>query len=110
MGRPSSKRRRNQMGRRKEQASPETPQVHEAGRSLFLLPLRRHRSPCGGVVTVVKEWYAEGSDVNSEAVVDVKAPRLSVLSVPEKVWERVCELGNGFEGDGFEIGEEDAEV
>ncbi|KAE8729623.1 hypothetical protein F3Y22_tig00003507pilonHSYRG00214 [Hibiscus syriacus] len=90
-----------------------------------------------GVVTVVKEWYAEGSDVNSEAVVDVKAvgemrrqvdlkdmkqdgelkgfvmfrqPRLSVLSVPEKVWERVCELGNGFEGDGFEIGEEDAEV
>ncbi|KAK8698842.1 hypothetical protein V6N13_114948 [Hibiscus sabdariffa] len=87
-----------------------------------------------GVVSVLKECYAEGSDdKNSEAVVDVKAvgemrrqvdlkdmkqdgelkgfimfrqPRLSVLPVPERVWERICELGNGFEGDGIDIGED----
>ncbi|GMI88305.1 hypothetical protein like AT2G14660 [Hibiscus trionum] len=84
-----------------------------------------------GVVSVVKEWYSD--DENSEAVVDVKAvgemrrrvdlkdmkqdgelkgfvmfrqPRLSVLPVPEKVWKRICELGNGFEGDGIDIGED----
>ncbi|MBA0631639.1 hypothetical protein Godav_000494 [Gossypium davidsonii] len=87
-----------------------------------------------GVVSVVREWYAaEGGDKNSEVVVDVKAvgemrrqvdlkdmkqdgelkgfvmfrqPRLSVLPVPEKVWERICELGNGFEGDGIDIGDD----
>lgn len=78
-----------------------------------------------GVVTVVKEWYGEG-DVGGGAV-DVKAvgemrspvdlkemkgdrglkgfalfrqPRLSVVPVPEEVWERVCDLGGGYEGDG----------
>jgi len=78
-----------------------------------------------GVVTVVKEWYGDG-DVGGGAV-DVKAvgemrspvdlkemkgdrglngfalfrqPRLSVVPVPEEVWERVCDLGGGYEGDG----------
>ncbi|KAE8687700.1 hypothetical protein F3Y22_tig00111008pilonHSYRG00025 [Hibiscus syriacus] len=86
-----------------------------------------------GVVSVVKKWYAEDSDLNSEALVDVKAvgemrrqvdlkdmkqdgelkgfimfrqQRLSVLPVAEKVWERICELENGFEGDGFDIGKD----
>ncbi|KAK6253399.1 hypothetical protein QUC31_015119 [Theobroma cacao] len=81
-----------------------------------------------GVVSVVKEWYSESGDKNSEVVVDVKAvgemrrrvdlkdmkqdgelkgfvmfrqPRLSVMPVPEEVWKRICELGNGFEGDGI---------
>ncbi|XP_039058599.1 uncharacterized protein LOC120202201 [Hibiscus syriacus] len=36
--------------------------------------------------------------------------RLSVLPVSEKVWEMVCELGNAFQGDGFDIGKDDAEV
>ncbi|KAG6652156.1 hypothetical protein I3843_06G156500 [Carya illinoinensis] len=78
-----------------------------------------------GVVTVVKEWYGDG-DGNGGAV-DVKAvgemrrqvdlkemkgdsglkgfalfrqPRLSVVPVSEDVWERVCDLGGGYEGDG----------
>ncbi|XP_074330023.1 uncharacterized protein LOC141667429 [Apium graveolens] len=77
-----------------------------------------------GVVEVVREWYA---DENDNGVVDVKAvgemrrhvdlkemkrdeglkgfelfrqPRLSVVRVEERVWERVCEIGGGYEGDG----------
>lgn len=76
-----------------------------------------------GVVTVIKEWYA---DKENEAVVDVRAiglmrrpielkemktneelkvfdlfkqPRLSVVPVPEGFWKKVCELAGGFEGD-----------
>lgn len=85
-----------------------------------------------GVVTVVKEWYDEGG----EGVVDVKAagemrrpldlkelkgdeglkgfqlfrqPRLSVVPVSKEVWERVCELGGGFEGDGKDDGGDDVD-
>ncbi|KAF9675783.1 hypothetical protein SADUNF_Sadunf09G0068700 [Salix dunnii] len=80
-----------------------------------------------GAVTVVREWY----EVGGEGVVDVKAvgemrrpldlkelkgdeglkgfqlfrqPRLSVVPVSKEIWERVCELGGGFEGDGKEDG------
>ncbi|KAJ6671096.1 THYMOCYTE NUCLEAR PROTEIN 1 [Salix viminalis] len=83
-----------------------------------------------GAVTVVREWY----EVGGEGVVDVKAvgemrrpldlkelkgdeglkafqlfrqPRLSVVPVSKEVWERVCELGGGFEGDGKEDGGDD---
>lgn len=76
-----------------------------------------------GVVTVIKEWY----EVAGEGMVDVKAvgemrraldlkelkddeglkgfalfrqPRLSVVPVSTEVWEKICELGGGFEGDG----------
>ncbi|MQM02970.1 hypothetical protein Taro_035741 [Colocasia esculenta] len=76
-----------------------------------------------GVVEVVKPWYATGGD-GGEGAVDVRAvgemrrsvglkeikeepamaafglvrqPRLSVVPVPEEVWEKVCEMGGGFE-------------
>ncbi|OMO63390.1 hypothetical protein COLO4_32488 [Corchorus olitorius] len=79
------------------------------------------------------ESEAEKSDKNSEVVVDVKAvgemrrqvdlkdmkqdeelkgfvlfkqPRLSVMPVPQEVWNRICELGNGYEGDGNAIGKD----
>lgn len=77
-----------------------------------------------GVVMVTREWY---SDEGDDVIVDVEAvgemrrlvglsemkgdpglvgfglfrqPRLSVVPVSKGVWERVCELGGGFEGDG----------
>ncbi|CDP20397.1 unnamed protein product [Coffea canephora] len=77
-----------------------------------------------GVVSVVREWYADDS---GDSAVDVKAvgemrrpvdlgemkkesglqgcglfrqPRLSVVPVEKSMWERVCEMGGGFEGDG----------
>lgn len=77
-----------------------------------------------GVVSVIREWYADDS---GEGAVDVKAvgemrrpvdlgemkkesglqrcgllrqPRLSVVPVEKSMWERVCEMGGGFEGDG----------
>ncbi|OMO73857.1 hypothetical protein CCACVL1_17112 [Corchorus capsularis] len=79
------------------------------------------------------EPESEKSDKNSEVVVDVKAvgemrrqvdlkdmkqdeelkgfvlfkqPRLSVMPVPQEVWKRICELGNGYEGDGNAIGKD----
>lgn len=87
-----------------------------------------------GVVRVVKECYDDGED--GGLAVDVAAagefrrpvdlaemkgderlkasgfalfrqPRLSVVPVPAEVWERVCELGGGYEGDG---GAEEEEV
>ncbi|XP_012093166.1 thymocyte nuclear protein 1 [Jatropha curcas] len=84
-----------------------------------------------GVVIVVKEGYQTDDD---EVVVDVKAvgemrrpvdlkemkgdermkgfalfrqPRLSVVPVSKEIWEKICELGGGFEGDGNDNGEED---
>ncbi|KAJ4824332.1 hypothetical protein Tsubulata_004293 [Turnera subulata] len=83
-----------------------------------------------GVVTLKREWYEEA---NGEGAVDVEAvgemrrpvdlkemkgdqglkgfalfrqPRLSVVPVPEEVWERVCELGGGFQGDGKDTGDD----
>ncbi|GFS42885.1 hypothetical protein Acr_00g0082290 [Actinidia rufa] len=78
-----------------------------------------------GVVSVVREWYSDGEDgggaVDVRAVgemrrpVDLKEmkgdvglkgfalfrqPRLSVVPVPEDVWDRVCDLGGGFGEDG----------
>ncbi|KAG8645715.1 hypothetical protein MANES_10G086600v8 [Manihot esculenta] len=77
-----------------------------------------------GVVSVVKEWYQSGEH---EVVVDVQAigemrrpvdlkemkdndklkgltlfrqPRLSVVPISKEVWDIVCELGGGYEGDG----------
>ncbi|XP_010273393.1 PREDICTED: thymocyte nuclear protein 1 [Nelumbo nucifera] len=76
-----------------------------------------------GVVTVTKEWYTT-HDKNGEGAVDVRAvgemrrpvnlkdikgddglkgfalfkqPRLSVVPVPKDVWNRLCEIGGGFE-------------
>ncbi|XAR72999.1 hypothetical protein NMG60_11019835 [Bertholletia excelsa] len=70
-----------------------------------------------GVVSVVREWYPDGEDgiaVDVKAVGEMRAPvdlkemkgdgglkdfallrqpRLSVAPVPEKVWDRICELG-----------------
>ncbi|GFY90063.1 hypothetical protein Acr_07g0002600 [Actinidia rufa] len=85
-----------------------------------------------GVVSVVREWYSDGED--DGGLVDVKAvgemrrpvdlkemkedvglkgfalfrqPRLSVVPVPEDVWNRVCDLGGGFGEDGRGSGSED---
>lgn len=84
-----------------------------------------------GVVEVTREWYTDGDgdDNGGEGAVDVRAvgemrrfvdlkemkgdkgikdfvlfrqPRLSVVPVEEDVWKRVCELGDGFCGDGKE--------
>ncbi|CAI0401242.1 unnamed protein product [Linum tenue] len=78
-----------------------------------------------GVVTVAKEWHEATGAVDVMAVgemrrpVDLKEmkadgglqgfalfrqPRLSVVAVPVEVWERVCELGGGFQGDGKAAG------
>ncbi|KAK9163636.1 hypothetical protein Syun_004538 [Stephania yunnanensis] len=85
-----------------------------------------------GVVSVAKEWYEDEEE--EEGVVDVMAvgemrrvvdlkemkgedglkgfdlfrqPRLSVVPVPEKIWERICEIGGGFEGGAAEDEEEE---
>ncbi|KAF3434501.1 hypothetical protein FNV43_RR21586 [Rhamnella rubrinervis] len=86
-----------------------------------------------GVVSVIREWYSqEGS--GDDVVVDVKAvgemrkpvdlkemkgdgglkgfalfrqPRLSVVPVPKDVWDKICDLGNGFEGDGLAYEDDD---
>ncbi|XAR72992.1 hypothetical protein NMG60_11019828 [Bertholletia excelsa] len=82
-----------------------------------------------GVVSVVREWYPDGEDgiaVDVKAVGEMRAavdlkemkgdgglkdfallrqPRLSVAPVPEKVWDRICELGGGF-GDGEDEGDD----
>lgn len=77
-----------------------------------------------GVVSVVREWYTDEKDDNG--AVDVKAvgemrrpvdlkemkktgeikdfglfrqPRLSVVPVGKEVWDRICEMGGGFEED-----------
>ncbi|CAA0361522.1 unnamed protein product [Arabidopsis thaliana] len=85
-----------------------------------------------GVVEVSREWYTgDDEGVEGEGAVDVKAigemrkcvdlkemkgdkgistkgfvlfrqPRLSVVPVEEDVWNKICELGNGFCGDGKE--------
>ncbi|KAJ0245933.1 EVE domain-containing protein [Hirschfeldia incana] len=79
-----------------------------------------------GVVEVAREWYA---DDDGEGAVDVKAvgemrrfvdlkemkgekgikdfvlfrqPRLSVVPVEVDVWQKICELGDGFSGNGKE--------
>ncbi|KAL1212160.1 hypothetical protein V5N11_028782 [Cardamine amara subsp. amara] len=83
-----------------------------------------------GVVEVSREWYTD-DDEGGDGAVDVKAigemrkfvdlkemkkdkgikdfvlfrqPRLSVVPVEENVWEKICQLGNGFGGDGLEDG------
>lgn len=84
-----------------------------------------------GVVTVVRESYEDsgGVAVDVRAVgemrrhVDLKEmkqedclkgfvllrqPRLSVVPVPEDFWGKICELGDGFHGDGQDA-EEDCE-
>ncbi|XP_061354579.1 uncharacterized protein LOC133299153 isoform X2 [Gastrolobium bilobum] len=73
-----------------------------------------------GVVSVVREWYAEGDGgaVDVKAVgemrrpVDLKEikhfkdfallrqPRLSVVPVPDHIWNEICALGGGYDGDG----------
>lgn len=81
-----------------------------------------------GVVAVTRQWYEEDDDVGG--AVDVKAvgemrrhvdlaemkkaegmlkgfqllrqPRLSVVPVDKDVWERILEMGGGYEGDGKE--------
>ncbi|KAI9180734.1 hypothetical protein LWI28_007661 [Acer negundo] len=78
-----------------------------------------------GVVSVIREWYGENGEVSVDVkevgmmrrTVDLKEmkrddrlkgwglfrqPRLSVVPVSESVWERVCDLGGGFDGDGRE--------
>lgn len=77
-----------------------------------------------GVVTVVREWYSEDGDDGAVDVKEVgemrrsvdlkemkgderlksfalfKQPRLSVVPVSEDVWNTICDLGGGYEGDG----------
>ncbi|XP_018435710.2 multiple RNA-binding domain-containing protein 1-like [Raphanus sativus] len=81
-----------------------------------------------GVVEVAREWYEDDDDEGEgEGAVDVKAvgemrrfvdlkemkgdkgikdfvlfrqPRLSVVPVEVDVWQKICELGDGFSGDG----------
>lgn len=88
-----------------------------------------------GVVTVIREWYSE-EGAGNDCVVDVKAvgemrkpvdlkemkgdgglkgfdlfrqPRLSVVPVTKDVWDKICDLGNGFEGDGRVVEDDDDE-
>ncbi|MED6217743.1 hypothetical protein PIB30_020542 [Stylosanthes scabra] len=76
-----------------------------------------------GVVTVVREWYQDG---DAGGAVDVKAvgemrravdlkemkgdpdmkdfilfrqPRLSVVPVSDNIWNKICALGGGYQGD-----------
>lgn len=75
-----------------------------------------------GVVEVVREWYEEGDGggaVDVKAVGEMKTavglaemkkelkgvefsllrqPRLSVLPVEKRVWDKICEMGGGYEG------------
>ncbi|KAK4377223.1 hypothetical protein RND71_003519 [Anisodus tanguticus] len=78
-----------------------------------------------GVVSVTREWYTD-DDEGGGGTVDVKAvgemrrvvelaemkrdeglkgfvlfkqPRLSVVPVEKGFWDRICEIGGGFEGD-----------
>lgn len=79
-----------------------------------------------GVVSVVREWYADdGGAVDVKAVgemrrqVDLKEmknlkdfamlkqPRLSVVPVPDRIWNTICDLGGGYHGDGNENGEDE---
>ncbi|KAL8234667.1 hypothetical protein R6Q59_020767 [Mikania micrantha] len=79
-----------------------------------------------GVVTVVREWYEDddggGGSVDVRAVGEMRRPvdltemkgglknckefglfrqpRLSVVPVPVDVWEKICEMGDGYEGYG----------
>ncbi|KAG2323047.1 hypothetical protein Bca52824_016260 [Brassica carinata] len=53
-----------------------------------------------GVVELAREWYADDDD--GEGAVNVKAPRLSVVPVEDDVWKKICEMGDGFCGDGKE--------
>ncbi|KAJ4716109.1 thymocyte nuclear protein 1-like [Melia azedarach] len=88
-----------------------------------------------GVVSVVREWYEEEGEGKTGAVdvkevgmmrqtVDLKEmkkddelkgwglfrqPRLSVVAVEKRVWDRVCDLGGGFYGDCREVEEESGE-
>ncbi|XP_028555438.1 thymocyte nuclear protein 1 isoform X1 [Dendrobium catenatum] len=92
-----------------------------------------------GVVEVVRTWYSTTDDRGDdwEGVVDVRTvaeigravdlrdiraeaemmkdfallrqPRLSVVPVPERVWDRICEMGGGFGGEDNE-GEDKKEV
>lgn len=36
-----------------------------------------------------------------------RQPRLSVAPVPKDVWDKICDLGNGFEGDGLTFEDDD---
>ncbi|XP_071691677.1 uncharacterized protein [Rutidosis leptorrhynchoides] len=86
-----------------------------------------------GVVTVIREWYEDddgGGAVDVKAVgemrrhVDLKEmkvelknyykefglfrqPRLSVVPVPDDVWMKIYDLGNGYEGDGVCVSDDD---
>ncbi|XP_073271043.1 uncharacterized protein [Primulina huaijiensis] len=77
-----------------------------------------------GVVSVVREWYEDddgGGAVDVKMVGEMKAavglaemkrdlngmefglfrqPRLSVVPVEKAVWDKVCEMGGGYEADG----------
>ncbi|XP_027362517.1 thymocyte nuclear protein 1 [Abrus precatorius] len=73
-----------------------------------------------GVVSVFREWYPDGDGgaVDVKAVgemrrpVDLKEmkhfkdfallkqPRLSVVPVPDHIWDNICALGGGYDGDG----------
>ncbi|XP_076933836.1 uncharacterized protein LOC143599871 [Bidens hawaiensis] len=77
-----------------------------------------------------REWYEDDAgagavDVKAvgemRRVVDLKGelggsckgfglfrqPTLSVVPVPEDVWEKICEMGGGYEGDGVCVGNEE---
>ncbi|XP_060174399.1 uncharacterized protein LOC132605200 [Lycium barbarum] len=77
-----------------------------------------------GVVEVAREWYEEeggGGAVDVKAVGEMrrvvelgemkkdeglkgfvlfKQPRLSVVPVEKGFWDKICEIGGGYEGDG----------
>ncbi|XP_030522852.1 thymocyte nuclear protein 1 [Rhodamnia argentea] len=87
-----------------------------------------------GVVEVARQWYDDGD--GGDGAVDVRAvgemrrhvelaelkgdgalkgfallrqPRLSVVPVAADVWDRICELGGGYEGDGKDADDGDGE-
>ncbi|XP_030472537.2 uncharacterized protein LOC115690346 [Syzygium oleosum] len=92
-----------------------------------------------GVVEVARQWYEEGDGGHGgggDGAVDVRVvgemrrhvelaelkgdgalkgfallrqPRLSVVPVAADVWERICELGGGYEGDGGDADDGDGE-
>ncbi|KAI3883949.1 hypothetical protein MKW92_021380 [Papaver armeniacum] len=90
-----------------------------------------------GVVSVIKEWYFTDGEEKDGAVdvkevgemnrpVDLKEmkcedglkgfvlfrqPRLSVVPVPENIWDKLCEIGGGFnQEDEEEEGEDSKEA
>lgn len=57
----------------------------------------------------LKQIKEEGGEATMKGFVLLKQPRLSVVPVEERVWERICEMGGGFGDEEKEEEDEDGE-